>query len=50
MNKEQLHNLRTEISNLFYHLFDTLSSDQRGAFQNMLINIDYNIKLISEDF
>jgi len=50
MTKEQLHNLRTEISNMFYMLFDTLSSEQRGAFQNMLINIDHNIKLISEDF
>jgi hypothetical protein len=43
MNKEQLHNIRKQVSDLFYFTFDALDSSQRAAFQNILINLDYQI-------
>jgi len=50
MNKEQLHSMRKQIADLFYFTFDALDSTQRAAFQNILINIDYQIKITSGDF
>jgi hypothetical protein len=43
MNKEQLHSMRKQIADLFYFTFDALNSSQRASFQNILINIDYQI-------
>ena len=43
MNKEQLHSVRKQIADLFYVTFDALDSNQRSAFQNILINIDHQI-------
>ena len=43
MNREQLHNIRKQIADLFYFTFDALDSTQRASFQNILINLDYQI-------
>ena len=48
MNKEQLHNLRRQVSDLFYHLFDSLEPDKRGLFVNIIASIDYQIKSYEE--
>lgn len=48
MNKQQLHEIRRQVSDLFYHLFDSLEPDKRGMFVNLLANIDYQIKSFEE--
>jgi hypothetical protein len=48
MNKRQLHELRSKVNNLFYALFSSLDTEQRGYFQNMLIELDYHIKNYEE--
>lgn len=48
MNKQQLHEIRRQISDLFYLLFDSLEPDKRGAFVNLIASIDYQIKSFEE--
>ena len=48
MSKRQLHQLRERVNNLFYMMFDSLDLEQRGYFQNMLVELDYHIKNYEE--
>jgi hypothetical protein len=48
MTKRQLHLMREKVNTLFYALFDSLDPEQRGYFQNMLVELDYHIKNYEE--
>lgn len=48
MNKQQLHEMRRKINDIFYLTFDVLDADKRGAFINILADIDYQIKSFEE--